>query len=81
MTIKYFGYYKKKAGKAEESYVAQRSISDMMTELTKYLKREYDILPPFALLVDGEHILSAQKKQMILDGGEVIKIIPHISGG
>lgn len=81
ITLKYVGYFRESAQKAEELIDVDCDLEKAFGQVVEYLHCEYDLAPPYSATIDGKHITSAIKQAIVLRGGEVMSIVPHVSGG
>ncbi len=81
IVIKYYGRYRKITGLNEEKITVSSNIKDSSEAITRYLSEKYAICPPYSLLVGKVHMRKAIKDNIKLNDGEVIILLPFLSGG
>lgn len=81
--IAYFGKYKIICGVEGEGITVDSDIAIAGEQIQSFLRKKYDILPPYSLLLDGLHLISAVKNRADrpLKDGDVFQLLSFHSGG
>lgn len=83
IVIEYFGWYAEKAGKNSETLRVSSRLSEAYDTITGHVMQTYGMNPPYIMLLGNKHIQHVLKRQsnLVLNGNEVFKILPFLSGG
>jgi len=79
VVLNYCGYYKKTTGKQSEEF--EIYLNSPAEHISRHLKSNYDIDPPFIILLNGKNLIRILKDGYELKEGDELNILPHISGG
>jgi len=79
--LKYVGYFRESAQKPEEEIDVDCILEKAFSQVVEHMQSEYDLTPPYSAVIDGKHIATAIREGVVLRGGEVLSIVPHVSGG
>jgi len=81
--VVFIGRYATQLNISSEYVCVHSDISQGCNDVQKHLENKYNILPPYMLLINGIHSISACRTNpdTLLKDGDVFKLIPYISGG
>lgn len=81
ITLVYYGKFAERTGRKEDVLEVNELAGRAYETVAKYLREQYGIIPPFNMMLNGKHIISAVKGGVRLNTGDFIKLLPFYSGG
>lgn len=81
--IEYYGHFRKITGNKTEILEVPYYLESAYELIRNYLLFKYNIVPPYILMVNGIHIISALKKDKnkLLKENDIFHVMPSTSGG
>jgi molybdopterin converting factor small subunit len=79
--IVYLGKYERRACKKEESILVEADMESAAIQIKSFLLDKYGFKPPYSILINQQHLISAVKNKDPLKEGDSFRLIPLLSGG
>jgi len=79
--IVFLGKYERRACIKEESILVEADIETAGKQIKSFLQNKYDFKPPYNILINQQHLISAVKNKIPLKEGDSFILLPLLSGG